>query len=173
MWRGLLVIPGIPPPLKIQFLSNMKTYASSGFCLLALGVLLAPILGLAVPEPRQFRFPDGYLREPEVIPPFWVSTLDEVTAFLEHRIRTGHVEVIGTSAGGRPTRAAFYGPTAAVHPAFAPTLGVKPGDKLRFKVHTFRKTDGEHAWNSGDSTPHRGVSSPGRVSSASLSRRPS
>ena len=87
----------------------MKTCASSGFCLLALGVLLAPILGLAVPEPRQFRFPDGYLREPEVIPPFWVSTLDEVAAFLERRIRVGHVEAIGTSAGGRPIRAVVYG----------------------------------------------------------------
>jgi hypothetical protein len=50
-----------------------------------------------------------YLREAENIPPFWKSSVPEVTSFLEERITKGRLETIGTTAGGRPMRAVFYG----------------------------------------------------------------
>lgn len=57
------------------------------------------------------RFPirPDYLAEPDVIPPFWISTYDDVGRFLKERMRKGSVQVIGKSAGGRPIRAVFYG----------------------------------------------------------------
>lgn len=58
---------------------------------------------------RSFQIPQDYLREPDVIPSFWLSTVDEVTNFLEKHVSKGKIEVIGTSAGGRPIRAVFYG----------------------------------------------------------------
>ena len=56
-----------------------------------------------------FQIPKDYLREAENIPPFWISTYDDVTNFLAKNVHKGKVGVIGTSAGGRPIRAVFYG----------------------------------------------------------------
>jgi hypothetical protein len=56
-----------------------------------------------------FQIPEDYLREPENIPSFWLSTVDEVTKFLKKNVHKGEVEVIGTSAGGRPINAVVYG----------------------------------------------------------------
>jgi hypothetical protein len=53
--------------------------------------------------------PPEYLAEAASIPDFWVSTVDGVNRFLDERIHKGSVERIGTSAGGRPIRAVFYG----------------------------------------------------------------
>jgi len=53
--------------------------------------------------------PQDYLREADNPPDFWVSTVDGVTSFLGGRVHRGTVAVIGTSAGGRPIRAVFYG----------------------------------------------------------------
>jgi hypothetical protein len=56
-----------------------------------------------------FEVPEDYLRERQDIPAFWLSTVDEVNAFLRNHIHKGQVEIIGKSAGGRPIRAVIYG----------------------------------------------------------------
>ena len=56
-----------------------------------------------------FRIPADYLREAENIPAYWISSNDDVTNFLMKNVHKGKVEIIGTSAGGRPIRAVFYG----------------------------------------------------------------
>ena len=56
-----------------------------------------------------FQIPKDYLREAENIPSYWISSYDDVTNFLTKNVHKGKVEVIGTSAGGRPIRAVFYG----------------------------------------------------------------
>jgi hypothetical protein len=61
------------------------------------------------PVPHKFQIPADYLKEPATIPSYWVSAYDEVNAFLLKTVKKGKVEVIGTSAGGRPIRAVFYG----------------------------------------------------------------
>ncbi len=61
------------------------------------------------PAAHKYQIPPDYLREPAAIPAYWVSTYDDVTEFLTTKVHKGKVEVIGTSAGGRPIRAVFYG----------------------------------------------------------------
>jgi Zinc carboxypeptidase len=61
------------------------------------------------PLSYSFEIPEDYLREREDIPAFWLSTVDEVTTFLDENVKKGQIEVIGTSAGGRPVRAVVYG----------------------------------------------------------------
>ena len=62
------------------------------------------------PPPRAYpSIPRDYLLEAPNPPDFWVSTVDGVAGFLRERVRTGKVEVIGASAGGRPIRAVIYG----------------------------------------------------------------
>jgi hypothetical protein len=61
------------------------------------------------PVAHKFQIPADYLKEPDVIPPFWLSTYDEVTNFLKNNVHKGKVEIIGTSAGGRAIRAVLYG----------------------------------------------------------------
>jgi hypothetical protein len=64
----------------------------------------------AAAAPKQFPgIPRDYLREPDSIPSFWVSSFDDVQQYLNSRIRKGTVGEIGRSAGGRPMRAVFYG----------------------------------------------------------------
>lgn len=58
---------------------------------------------------HKFKIPDDYLKEPDQIPAFWISSVDDVAGFLKTNVKKGKVEVIGTSAGGRPIRAVFYG----------------------------------------------------------------
>jgi hypothetical protein len=58
---------------------------------------------------HKYQIPPDYLKEPAAIPSYWKSSLDEVTDFLQKNVHKGTVEVIGTSAGGRPIRAVFYG----------------------------------------------------------------
>jgi hypothetical protein len=60
-------------------------------------------------ETPKFNFPADYLKEPEQIPSFWLSTVDEINEFLTTKVHKGEVKVIGKSAGGRPIRAVFYG----------------------------------------------------------------
>jgi zinc carboxypeptidase len=62
-----------------------------------------------VPESYSFEIPEDYLLEPENIPSFWITTVDDVAAFLDENVKKGKIEVIGTSAGGRPVRAVVYG----------------------------------------------------------------
>ena len=56
-----------------------------------------------------FQIPDSYLIEQKNIPSFWLSTFDEVVKFLKKDVQKGHLEIIGTSAGGRPIYAVEYG----------------------------------------------------------------
>src|SRR5689334_5732834 len=49
-----------------------------------------------------FAIPPDYLREPEKIPDFWVSTYADVERFLNGRVRKGTVREFGRSAGDRP-----------------------------------------------------------------------
>lgn len=56
-----------------------------------------------------FKVPENYLHEREDIPPFWLTSIDDVTKFLYNNVRKGRIEVIGTSAGGRPIRSVSYG----------------------------------------------------------------
>ncbi len=73
-------------------------------------LLLPLVCGSAAPPSEQFpNIPAEYLLEAESIPDFWVSTVDGVNRFLEQRIQKGNVETIGSTAGGRPIRAVFYG----------------------------------------------------------------
>jgi len=48
--------------------------------------------------------PPEYLEQADVIPDFWVSTVEGVFGFLDQRLHKGKVQQIGTTAGGRPTR---------------------------------------------------------------------
>jgi len=56
-----------------------------------------------------FEVPTEYLKERDEIPDFWLTTNEEVNGFLDEKISRGTVRQIGTSAGGRPIRAVFYG----------------------------------------------------------------
>ena len=51
----------------------------------------------------------------------------------------------------------------AIHPNYWPTLGIKPGDPVTFKVRTFGTTHGEEVWNFGDGTPVTKTKSDGNV----------
>jgi len=56
-----------------------------------------------------YAIPPEYLTQPEPIPGFWRSTVEDVHAFLDSHIQRGSVEIIGSSAGGRPLRVVTYG----------------------------------------------------------------
>jgi len=94
----------------------MKTEAMHTWCRCFAALLLGGCtvfrLAAAAPEqpPPAFpHIPPEYLREADNTPDFWVSTVDGVAKFLGESVHRGTVEVIGTSAGGRPIRAVFYG----------------------------------------------------------------
>jgi hypothetical protein len=66
---------------------------------------------LAAAEVRR-SFPNirkEFLEQPREIPAFWVTTVEEMGRLLESRVKTGRVEVIGKTAGGRAMRAVTYG----------------------------------------------------------------
>jgi hypothetical protein len=56
-----------------------------------------------------FQIPQDYLREPDTIPDYWITTNEDVTDFLKKTVKKGQIEIIGTSAGGRPIYAVLYG----------------------------------------------------------------
>jgi hypothetical protein len=93
-------------------LSRRKLFLSS-----AAGALLPGATTMAQAVERDgvqrkrtgFSIPPDYLREPEHIPDFWVSTYEQAEQFLDDRVRKGAVRELGRSAGGRPIRAVFYG----------------------------------------------------------------
>jgi hypothetical protein len=53
--------------------------------------------------------PPEYLVQADVIPDFWVSTVEGAYSFLDHQVHKGVVQQYGTTAGSRPMRAVFYG----------------------------------------------------------------
>ncbi len=62
-----------------------------------------------IQEVTKFNIPEDYLREADNIPAFWLGTVEEVNNFIKSHVQKGRVETIGTSAGGRPIMAVFYG----------------------------------------------------------------
>ncbi|MHC4443044.1 MAG: PKD domain-containing protein [Planctomycetota bacterium] len=50
-----------------------------------------------------------------------------------------------------------------IHAVYAPTMGIKPGDPVTFKVRTFGTTSGSEKWDFGDGTPPVIVKSDGNV----------
>ena len=60
-----------------------------------------------------------------------------------------------------PTRPDELPPS--IHPTFAPTTGILPGDKVTFKVRSFRITEGEEVWDFGDGTAPVTVKSDGNI----------
>ena len=93
---------------KYQMLKALKTNSCISFFVL----LLISALSCNNPERQKsgsFNIPEGYLTEPESIPPFWIDAVDDVNSFLKKNITRGQVEVFGTSAGGRPLNCVLYG----------------------------------------------------------------
>jgi predicted deacylase len=77
-------------------------------CLVLSAMALA---GLALAQqPVVYKdIPPEYLVQADVIPDFWISTVEGVFGFLDHHVHKGTVQQIGATAGGRPMRAVFYG----------------------------------------------------------------
>lgn len=72
------------------------------------GLTLAGLL--RAQQPAVYKdIPPEYLVSAEVIPDFWVSTVEGAYSFLDHQVHKGVVRQFGTTAGGRPMRAVFYG----------------------------------------------------------------
>lgn len=51
----------------------------------------------------------------------------------------------------------------SIHPTYSPTTGIHSGDRVTFKVRTFRTTDGEEVWDFGDGSRPVTVKSDGNV----------
>ena len=51
----------------------------------------------------------------------------------------------------------------AIHATYAPSLGIRPGDPVTFKVRTFRTQEGEEIWDFGDGSPPQRVKSDGNA----------
>lgn len=73
----------------------------------ALSLAAAPLLSAS--STTRFAIPPEYLREAATIPPFWVSTVDDVASFLKAKVTKGALHTIGQSAGGRVLYAVTYG----------------------------------------------------------------
>ena len=98
----------------IRSSSLFKRYNNIGIFLVLIAVFSFTDLNAQPSKPGKkvawyFQIPQEYLREAENIPSYWVSSYDDVTDFLIKNVHKGKVEIIGTSAGGRPIRAVFYG----------------------------------------------------------------
>jgi uncharacterized protein YxjI len=50
-----------------------------------------------------------------------------------------------------------------IHPAFAPTMNIRPGEPVTFKVRSFRTSAGNETWDFGDGTEKVTVKSDGNV----------
>lgn len=50
-----------------------------------------------------------------------------------------------------------------IHAAYSPTLGIRPGDPVTFKVRSFRTTEGQEVWDFGDGSPAVTVRSDGNA----------
>ena len=71
--------------------------------------LLAAVATTQVLSAQTFPIRRDYLVEADPIPAFWVGSFDEISRFLQTRVRKGVLRTIGRSAGKRPIRAVFYG----------------------------------------------------------------
>ncbi len=94
---------------RFTVIQKMSLALLTVFIISATGRLQGQAAKSSAPAAHRYQIPPDYLKEPASIPSFWVSTYDGVTDFLLKNVHKGKVEVIGTSAGGRPIRAVFYG----------------------------------------------------------------
>jgi predicted deacylase len=93
-------------------LADMRVGRRGLAVLLLAGMFGARLCGAgdSGPPPKAYpHIPREYLLEAANPPDFWVSTVEDVARFLKGRVHRGEVAVIGTSAGGRPIQAVFYG----------------------------------------------------------------
>ncbi len=51
----------------------------------------------------------------------------------------------------------------SIHPNYSPSLGIRAGDPITFKVRTFNTKDGKETWNFGDGSPQVEVHSDGNA----------
>ena len=96
-----------------------------------------------------FQIPENYLLENKEIPSFWLNSFDDVTRFLKNNVRKGKLEVIGTSAGGRPVRAVVYG-----HPRQGKGTSTFSGSLGFGDVRVYRGPDHEKTVYMGMSAVH-------------------
>ncbi len=92
-------------------------------------------IGKEVKDNYKFNIPETYLEEAENIPPFWITTIDEVNDFIQNNVRKGSYSTIGVSAGSRPIQAVFYGTPrdGAGTTTYSGSLSVKDIAKYRGK----------------------------------------
>jgi hypothetical protein len=93
-------------PTKALFALGPGSRLASVVLAIGLGV---QAVGADAPQASFQNIPTDYLREADLPPDFWVSTVGGVADFLSDRVHRGTVTTIGHSAGGRPIRAVFYG----------------------------------------------------------------
>jgi len=94
--------------------AEVNTFSGYQVIFTALVITMWLLLAGCSPQPQQrakqeFDIPKELLEEPADIPVFWKSTVQDVNDFLDQNVKKGEVRVIGTSAGGRPVKAVFYG----------------------------------------------------------------
>ncbi len=87
------------------------------------------------------------------------GTYSEILKITDEEGRTAcdfaRVTVLGKAHPGRwPPR---------LHPAYAPTLDIRPGDPVTFHVRAFNTTEGHETWDFGDNSPPVTVQSDGNV----------
>jgi hypothetical protein len=113
----LLTKLGIYSQLYLSRMKNVCTISGYKLPVVIISCMVATLFGdlngqpAKTPNPaiQKFQIPEDYLREQKDIPVFWITTVDEVTAFLKKQVHKGHLEIIGKSAGGRPIYAVLYG----------------------------------------------------------------
>uniref|UniRef100_UPI0032178555 M14 family zinc carboxypeptidase n=1 Tax=uncultured Draconibacterium sp. TaxID=1573823 RepID=UPI0032178555 len=96
-----------------------------------------------------FNVPVQYLQEREDIPSFWLTTVKEVNEFIEKQVQKGKIEIVGTSASGRPIRAVVYGSPRQGKgtTTFSGALGFRD-------VHAYRGADHQKAVYMGIAAVH-------------------
>ncbi len=125
--------------ITVVFIDHLKTFFFISYLLFFIGSNLS---GQEIKTIRSgnylFKAPASYLQERKDIPSFWISTVEEVSEFLYSRVKRGQIEIIGTSAGGRPVRAVLYGKPRIGKgtTTFSGSLGLK-------ELQTYRGADYE------------------------------
>lgn len=74
-----------------------------------LALIALTVLSCGRPAPQTFNLPEGYLDEADSIPVFWKASSAEIADYLNSEVKTGKVELLGKSAGGRPIWGVGYG----------------------------------------------------------------
>jgi hypothetical protein len=92
----------------MKALNSLRSASRLAPLVLAIG-LGAPWVASGAQQASFPNIPKEYLREADLPPDFWVSTVEGAAHFLRDQVHRGTVATIGTSAGGRPIKAVLYG----------------------------------------------------------------